>query len=540
MGTLEPLLHVVDEEAEQCSDEDFQATEKSTDYVSSISLGQSWSRVLALERYCRQHVGALLVSSAKFWVPSIIFSVCKKQSLESSKPLRQTSALDGIRGFACLAVMNYHILYVYQGFVFYGYGLSKDSLLFCGRTQDQDLKNDWIHQLPIVRLLYSGTAPVSLFFIISGFVLAYKPLMTARQHDYVSVFRIIGSSIFRRGIRLFLPPIIATFLTMLAVWAGLLDHGGALTKDHSFITEIPEHHPQRFPSLSEQMLHWIHDVSKMVGVYSWKEYFPRYDVHLWTISGEFRASMIVFLALTVYVSLRQPHRLAVQLILVFSTYCWNRWETVLFLTGMLLADTSQLSHAKSQPGYENCLVQPRSPPRSQRVSAVAFGALRLFLLLFSLYLLSAPDLCIQHTPGFKLLGRLIPPFDHQPFRFYPMIGGSMLVFLVSHSSNDWFLNRLILNSVTAQYLGRISYSLYLVHGPIIHSFGYLVFHWMLKMVGQKTMLQYCIGFGLAYILLLAAVLWAADVFWRGVDMQCVWFAAWLERQIVEVPRIEHT
>ena len=540
MGTLEPLSHGVDEEREQCLDEELRSIEKSMDYINSPSLGHSWSTVLALERYCRQHVGTFLMSSAKFCAPSIIFSVCKKQSLESSKPLRQTSALDGIRGFACLAVMNYHVLYVYQGFVFYGYGLSKDSLAFCGRTQDQDLRNDWIHQLPIIRLLYSGTASVSLFFIISGFVLAYKPLMTARQHDHVAVFRIIGSSTFRRGLRLFLPPIIMTFFTMLAVWAGLLENGSTLTKDRSFITEIPEHHPKRFSSLSEQLLHWIHDVSKMVGAYSWKEYFPHYDVHLWTIGGEFRASMIIFLILTVYVSLRQPHRLAVQLVLMFYTYCWNRWETVLFLTGMLLADTSQLSHAESQSGYEGCLVQPRSRPRSQRTRAVALKGLRLFLLLASLYLLSAPDLCIQHTPGFKLLGRLIPPFDHQPFRFYPMIGGTMLVFLVSHSSHNWSVNRLVFNSATAQYLGRISYSLYLVHGPVIHSFGYIVFAWMLKMVGQKTILQYCIAFGLAYILLLAAVVWVADVFWRGVDMQCVWFAAWLERQILEYPNIEST
>lgn len=537
MAPLEPLFLVVDDRREGYLDEELQAIDKSTNHLNP---GQRCSPVLAIVRYCGRHVGTLLGSSAHFWAPSIVFTVRTKPSLESSKPLRQTSALDGIRGLACLAVMNYHVLYVYQGFVFYGYGLSKDSLAVCGRKQDQGLQNNWTHQLPIVRLLYSGTASVSLFFIISGFVLAYKPLMMARQHDYVAVFRTIGSSTFRRGIRLFLPPIIATFLTMVAVWAGLLEHGSTLTKDHSFITEIPEHHPERFPSLSGQLVHWIHDVARLMGIYSWKEYFPRYDVHLWTISGEFRASMILFLVLTVYVLLRQPHRLVVQLALILYTYCWNRWETVLFLTGMLLADTSQLIHAEAHSGHGDRPVRPWSRPRSQRIGAVAFEGFRLLLLFISLYLLSAPDLCIRQTPGFMLLGRLVPPFDQKPFRFYPMIGGCMLVALVSHSSPTWLPNHLVLNSAAAQYLGRISYSLYLVHGPVIHSFGYLLFPWMLRLVGRETTLRYCIGFGLAYTLLLVVVVWVADVFWRGVDMKSVRFAAWLEAQITEHPKIETT
>ena len=534
MVALEPLLLAVDNRPEGYIDEELQATTESTNHSNPE---QTCAPVLATAHYCGRHLRTLLVSLVHFWSPSVLLNVCKVSSPKNSKPLHQTSALDGIRGLACLAVMNYHILYVYQGFVFYGYGLSKDSLFVCGRTQDQNLKNTWIHQLPILRLLYSGTASVSLFFIISGFVLAYKPLMLARQKEHVAVFRTIGSSILRRGIRLFLPPIVATLLTMLAVWAGLLDIGSTLTKDHSFITEIPEYHPERLSKFSAQLAHWIHDMSKMIRVYSWKEYFPRYDVHLWTIGGEFRASMILFLVLTVYVLLKQPHRLIVQVALIFYTYCWNRWETVLFLIGLLLADTSQLSHTKSQSSLGDCPVRPWKRPRSQRVNAVAFEGLRLILLFISLYLLSAPDLCIQQTPGFMLLGRLIPPFDQRPFRFYPMVGACILVFLVSHSSQTWLPSYLILNSAAAQYLGRISYSVYLVHGPVTHSFGYLTFSWILSLVGQGTTLKYCVAFGLAYVLLLTIVVWVADVFWRGVDVKSVRFAAWVERQLVEDSKI---
>ncbi|OJJ44459.1 hypothetical protein ASPZODRAFT_135284 [Penicilliopsis zonata CBS 506.65] len=59
-------------------------------------------------------------------------------------------------------------------------------------------------------------------------------------------------------------------------------------------------------------------------------------------------------------------------------------------------------------------------------------------LLIALFLMSAPPLCVQYTPGYRLLTRLIPSFDPQTFRFYPAIVSVTLV------------------SLPVQYLGRVS------------------------------------------------------------------------------------
>jgi hypothetical protein len=98
-----------------------------------------------------------------------------------SRPL--TSSLDGLRGYAAFAVMNYHILYAYQNIVFYGYGLPQEALASsCARPEDSHAKTNWIIQLPILRLPFTGTWAISVFYVISGFSLSYKPLKASREH----------------------------------------------------------------------------------------------------------------------------------------------------------------------------------------------------------------------------------------------------------------------------------------------------------------------------------------------------------------------
>ncbi|KAJ5907549.1 hypothetical protein N7495_000231 [Penicillium taxi] len=52
-----------------------------------------------------------------------------------------TPSLDGLRGYAALAVMSYHILYTYQAIAFYGYGLSQEAFASsCARPEDSYVK----------------------------------------------------------------------------------------------------------------------------------------------------------------------------------------------------------------------------------------------------------------------------------------------------------------------------------------------------------------------------------------------------------------
>jgi peptidoglycan/LPS O-acetylase OafA/YrhL len=413
-------------------------------------------------------------------------------------------------------VMNYHVLYVYQGFVFYGYGLSSQDATYCARPEDVGIgqHNLWFHQLPIFRLAYSGTAAVSIFFVISGFALSYKPLKLAPSGNPSLSLMSVASSTFRRGFRLILPPAAVMLVTMLAVWVGLFENGRRATEDRNIITEIPEHHAERMETFFAQALDWCHAMGGMINVFSWKDFHPVYDVHLWTIATELRCSLALFLVLPVVVRMKTPLRYGFEIFLVLGTYLWGRWDLKLFFAGMIIADLSLGLNTQGLPTRY-------SPPSWIQT------ILKTFILLSSLHLLSAPDFCISNTPGYTLLGDLIPSIDTNPVRFWPGLGAMLLVSLIAFSPSTSFPNRFF-NHPVIQYPGKLSFSLYIVHGPILHTLGYWLWPAMWEVTGRFTVLRYVVGFGMSYMVYGVVFVWVSDLVWRSVDLKAVRAARWVE------------
>jgi hypothetical protein len=111
-------------------------------------------------------------------IPAVLLSllsVAKPSFIggETSEPrkLRPTSYLDGLRGVAALFVVFNHYVAEYFPDWTYGY-LSGDG------SEAQGGKNDRLIQLPVVRVFYNGTFMVTIFFVISGYVLSHRPLGT--------------------------------------------------------------------------------------------------------------------------------------------------------------------------------------------------------------------------------------------------------------------------------------------------------------------------------------------------------------------------
>lgn len=80
-------------------------------------------------------------------------------------------------------------------------------------------------------------------------------------------------------------------------------------------------------------------------------------------------------------------------------------------------------------------------------------------------------------------------------------------------------------------MGRISYSLYIVHGPMIHTLGYAVFPLFWSVTGREDTWRHAVGFTAAYIVLVAVVVWVADLFWRTVDIPCIRLGKRFERLV---------
>ncbi|KAI0129719.1 acyltransferase family-domain-containing protein [Xylariales sp. AK1849] len=438
--------------------------------------------------------------------------------------------LDGLRGYAALAIMNYHILRAYQSFVFYGYGLPQASGKECARDSDVDAYNRWFHQLPILRMFYSGTWPISVFFVLSGFALSYKPLKEARLRGegFSKCATTVASSLFRRPCRLYLPPLISSFITLVAIQLGAFEPGREIVSNPSLVPVVAEIHPPRFDNFMLQLVDWLGHAWGMLQIFRWEDPANGYDIHLWTIPTEFRCSLAIFLITPVYVRINVLPRQFMMGCMVVYVYTLDRWDVALFLAGLLVADFAIPRLDEVQD--DNFRIGNIWEKPASRYDTI-INVLKMVLLMISLLLLSSPELCASQTPGYQLLSQLIPSSDPAPFRFLPNLGGILLVALIIHTRTSNSLVKILLSSALPQYLGQISYSLYIVHGPLIHALAYVNFQIFWSLTGTESVWSYTLGFIVGYVRFVGLTIWIADIFWSAVDEPCVRLARFMERLV---------
>jgi peptidoglycan/LPS O-acetylase OafA/YrhL len=157
---------------------------------SSLSLSRSpfW------KRYYRHLWKAII-----FVLPSFLVRGSSDLRKDQARNL-PTVYLDGLRGLFSFLVYVRHFLLPWERNLDTGYAQQ-------GSGSDY---NRHLVKLPFIRLVYSGPT-ITIFFLVSGFVLAYKPLKLIRKGDYNALIKAMVSSIFRRALRLFLPPVTSTF-----------------------------------------------------------------------------------------------------------------------------------------------------------------------------------------------------------------------------------------------------------------------------------------------------------------------------------------
>lgn len=98
---------------------------------------------------------------------------------EKKKPrtIHSTAYLDGLRGVAALFVAFDHYVAQFFPYISKGY-LSQD------KSEPGAGENNRFVQLPIIRVFYNGWFMVSIFFVISGYVLSYKALGVFNPHAF--------------------------------------------------------------------------------------------------------------------------------------------------------------------------------------------------------------------------------------------------------------------------------------------------------------------------------------------------------------------
>ena len=226
---------------------------------------------------------------------------------------------------------------------------------------------------------------------------SYKPLkqMRARQHD--QLMTTMTSSIFRRGLRLFVPCFASTFIVICLAQLGLYTS----TEDFSNqMRMMPESHCYTQPNMWLQFKDWLVQMLIFVDVFNWSLFAGsiELDRHLWTIPVEFRCSMALFL--THLLTARMSSRLRIMTFsgLIIWGMSWDRWELCPFWAGAVIAELDIIRVSKGPTALPSIStdIQPKEP---HRLSTIIYWA----TLLASLLLLSFPDIAGDNTPGFVYL-----------------------------------------------------------------------------------------------------------------------------------------
>lgn len=480
-------------------------------FTHTIAVALFWAKEQLQQRSWAQIARDFLL----FLLPSFVQSRLAPETAPKRK-LYPTSHLDGIRGLAAFLVVWHHLFHpFYQVQLTYGVANSNFS----------------IFQLPIVNLLYSGYPWVSVFFVVSGYSLSIKPIKLMRAGQWEELSESLASSTFRRFFRLFLPCFASTFIVMWLLNLNFYEFTREFGSSRGWMRFGGPIHVAKAASWWDQFKDWASCAVNMVWVWSFELFGGRnrYDTHTWTIPVEFRGSLVLFLCQSAF-SRKTPYlRMALFVAVAIFVHAWGRWDVFLFIAGPVLAEIDIILSAGA--GWHS---QSQTRPGGGRLSL--FWVVHVFWIvvcLTGLFLLSFPEVAGIASPGFSTLSQHIPTSMPMPdkHRYWPMWGAIFYVAAI----NNLKLLASFFNTRFIQYLGRISFSIYLVHGPLHHTFGYAVYMLVFQHIfgfvpGELMGPLFNFAFGICFIINLAAIVWAADVFMRAVDIPSVKFAKWLDER----------
>lgn len=444
-----------------------------------------------------------------------------KPSGPEQQPLRKTAYLDGIRGFAAFLVYwQHHELWAHHPSANH---VLENAFGFEGRYS--------FGSFPGVRLFFTGGhVAVATFFVISGYVLSTKPLSLVHAGDQARLADNLSSQLFRRWLRLYLPLVATTFLYMLT-WH--VPFGGL------WISGV-----KKQGSLHDELWWWYAELKNFSFVFNaGGEPWLSYNFHLWSIPVEMKGSIVVYTLLLALSRCTARARLWCMVGMMFYfMYICDGWYCSLFVSGMFLADLDLLA-AKNQL------------PRLFSRLAPYKHFIYYHLLAIALYLGGVPcetnDVAdLRKNRGWYYLSFLKPQavFDYKWFYLF----FAATFFVAAAPRIRWLKS--FFETRFCQYLGRVSYALYLVHGPVLWTLGdrlYAAVGWPGANGGQQAVhipwwvdrfplpmtgpLGLEVAFLLPHVVLLPVTFWAADMVTRYFDEPAVRLAQWCYRGVLPAP-----
>lgn len=463
-------------------------------WVEKEATSELWRRVTIVMEFLR--IPCILASKlGRAMIPSFYWTLTTYNQTKAPRRLQYTAALDGLRGFAAFIVITYHwFLFFYD----------MNSGYIPGSTHAV-----WSN-LPFLKFFTNGVASVAIFFVISGYALSYKPLKLSRTQSWESLYHTLCSSVFRRGLRLYLPCLFNMFCLSILFWLGINEPG---RRHISQAWLDAEWYPPRFESLPDSLRKFFLVAVQLGNAWSWDVYRPvEIDSNMWTIPIEFRSSMVLFLFLLGLAKVTRLLRLFLFAFAIVWAIYGQRSDVVLFFAGSILADFDLEADSR------------RIERTNPRDSLLRHNLIWSSIILLGVYLASSPLSDAENSIGYGFISWLsskVYPFEASWFPW--TIGGIILVYAATKPNP---LHQFLMSDII-QYLGHISYAMYIVHGALLRVLAYNLVPALWEIFGRSRA-GYFTGVLFGYFLSILVLIPIADAFWRGIDAPSIRFAKWVE------------
>lgn len=377
---------------------------------------------------------------------------------------------DSLRGIAALIVVITHYFTAFYPYTIFGAG--------GGYQQHTSLENFVF--FPPLGIIVSGQFAVCLFFILSGYVLSYSYLGESNQVRKILV------SIIKRPIRL-----------GGLVWFSII--AGSLLWYFGLFANIPVADLTSSKPWFNHFWRGDFDFSKFL-INLTTASFSRGDIYnppLWTIKIELYGSMMVFLFVLLFGQFK--FRLLISILLVFVFYD-SLYQG--FWVGLSIAEIVK-NHSYKRPLISNTTLYS------------------LAIILF-VYFSSYPHY-VSHDFLNRTIYAILP--DDKGFGGgYPMLAALlMFILLVSSARLKKYLNKPLF-----QFLGHISYGLYVMHFLVLGSLSSWLFQISYNQLGYQGSFIISSASGL---LILVLVSYIATEY---VDSPAIKFSNYIGNRVVDI------
>lgn len=359
---------------------------------------------------------------------------------------------------------------------------------------------------------------VDVFFVISGYVLAFRMLKMMRKQDAGQLLQTLASSTFRRYLRLYVPTAIASFIAMIFVWLGWIGSSPKL---------------DTFPL---QLLDWVVDTryssNPFADIKGW--WYPdvfrtKYLDQMWTIPVEFRGSIVLFAFCAASCKMSVKGRMMLTWAVVAACFVWNALYVALFLLGMFVAELSMDCHEQRQTIQLPQTREGELPARRRLLGSIALKVGLVLTFIFSLFLLSQPGDLGRNGPfPWQYLSQLVPTWYAGPGfpqeHFWLAIGAFLLVLVLEFSP----ALQVPLRWKFSLYLGDLSFGIYAMHNTV----NWALFQNVLEPYRQVHMGESGWDYVPGVVITGVVVLWVSDYFER-IDKKVVEFGRWLQERTFE-------